>query len=154
MIYKRMLVLKVRRISVMHRALSSWARESGECSEHNVALKEKQKFVTSESMLKSRLYSKSSAVSEEKTAKWKHNFIPGAITKGVRLAVWNFSSFLSFLLFLVQFCPQNSAHYISINVIPLWRCLQSLIHCQAVSNRLRLKFRDLFMNIVCSTSVH
>jgi hypothetical protein len=64
-----MLVLKVRRIPVVHHALSSWARESGECSQHNVAIKEKQKFVAFESVLKSRLYSSSGMISEEKSTK-------------------------------------------------------------------------------------
>jgi len=63
-VYKRMLVRKIRRISVIHHELSSWARESGECSQHNVVIEEKQKFVTFESVLKSRLYSKGSVVSE------------------------------------------------------------------------------------------
>jgi len=53
-----MQVQKVRWICVIHQALSSWAREIGESTQHNVAIKEKQKFVTFETILKSRLSEK------------------------------------------------------------------------------------------------
>jgi hypothetical protein len=43
-VYKQVLVLKVRRISVMHHALSSRARESGECKEH-IVVKKKEKQI-------------------------------------------------------------------------------------------------------------